>query len=98
MNYKLFFLALLLFHFGGAKAIVMDDDLNGTLAALRSELTERLDELSSLAEQRSSENTRVYNELLATVRKANQNALMLYSQKDDYIFDITYACREATTL
>ena len=36
--------------------------------------------------------------LFETMRRANQDALMLYSQKQDYVFDLTYACHEATKL
>ena len=98
MKHQLLLVLLLLLPASAARAVITGDNLNATLADLRGELTARLDELRSQAEKRSAENTRVYNELLATVRKANQNALMLYSQQDEYIFDVTYACREATTL
>ena len=30
------------------------------------------------------------------IRRSNQNSLMLYSQRPDYVFDLTYACHEAT--
>ena len=36
------------------------------------------------------------NQLMTTMRRSNQNSLMLYSQKQDYVFDLTYACHEAT--
>ena len=32
------------------------------------------------------------------MNESNQIALMLYSQKIDYIFDLTYACNKATDL
>ena len=32
---------------------------------------------------------------MKAMRQSNQNALMLYSQKSDYVFDLTYACHEA---
>ena len=30
------------------------------------------------------------------MKQSNQNALMLYSQKQEYLFDLTYACHQAT--
>ncbi len=33
---------------------------------------------------------------LTTYHRSAQNSLMLYSQKNDYVFDLTYACHEAT--
>ena len=38
----------------------------------------------------------VRNRLIATMQQSNQNSLMLYSQKQEYVFDLTYACHEAT--
>jgi small-conductance mechanosensitive channel len=33
---------------------------------------------------------------MGTMKRADQNALMLYSQQQDNVFDLTYACHEAT--
>jgi hypothetical protein len=33
--------------------------------------------------------------LIETMQSSNQNALMLYSQKDGYVFDLAYACHAA---
>jgi small-conductance mechanosensitive channel len=33
---------------------------------------------------------------MSTMKQSNQNSLMLYSQKQEYVFDLTYACHEAT--
>ncbi len=30
------------------------------------------------------------------MKQADQNSIMLYSQRNGYIFDMTYACHEAT--
>ena len=35
-------------------------------------------------------------ELISIVKQADQNSIMLYSQRNGYIFDMTYACHEAT--
>ena len=89
---------LLLIPFVQSWAVLEGDNLDATVAALRHELTQRHEELRLQADRRVQQHNAVYQQLLATVRKANQNALMLYSQQDDYIFDIFYACREATRL
>ena len=36
------------------------------------------------------------NRLKEIMQRSSQNSLMLYSQKSDYVFDLTYACNEAT--
>jgi small-conductance mechanosensitive channel len=38
----------------------------------------------------------VRQRLVETMKRSDQNSLMLYSQKLDYVFDLTYACHEAT--
>ena len=38
------------------------------------------------------------DQLITIMKRSNQNYLMLYSQKQDYVFDLTYACHEATEL
>ena len=34
--------------------------------------------------------------IISIVKQADQNSIMLYSQRNGYIFDMTYACHEAT--
>ena len=38
---------------------------------------------------------KVLKTLMETMQNSNQNALMLYSQREGYVFDLTYACHEA---
>lgn len=77
-------------------AVLKERDLASTLANLRQELTsyhDKLDRQSGLmVEQQNS----VRQELITVLNNSQQNALMLYSQKDGYIFDLTYACHQAT--
>ena len=42
------------------------------------------------------QNEQVRQRLVETMKRSDQNSLMLYSQKLDYVFDLTYACHEAT--
>ena len=77
-------------------AVLKEKNLEQTLSILRTELTQKHQELNSLAEERKTETQEIINELKETMKQSNQNALMLYSQKPDYVFDLTYACHEAT--
>ena len=79
-----------------AQAVLLERDLDHTLEILRTELTERHRELTASANQRRQENQQIINQLMETIRLANQNALMLYSQQQQYVFDLTYACHQAT--
>ncbi len=77
-------------------AVLKEKDLEQTLTVLRSELVERHNELTNETSQRRLQNRDIQNELLTTMQRSNQNSLMLYSQKTNYVFDLTYACNEAT--
>ena len=77
-------------------AVLKEKDLPQTLHILRSELTDFHRELTERLELSKTQNKKVRDQLFATMERSNQNALMLYSQKQDYVFDLTYACHEAT--
>lgn len=79
-----------------AHAVLKEKDLPQTLQILRSELTTFHRELTQMLEMNKKQSETVRNELMSTMQKANQNSLMLYSQKQEYVFDLTYACHEAT--
>jgi len=87
-----FFLAIAL----DAGAVLKEKDLEQTLIILRAELTDYRRELSSMSALNKEQNKAVLTQLMETMKRANQNALMLYSQKTEYVFDMTYACHEAT--
>ena len=78
------------------QAVLKEKDLEQTLNVLRSELTEKHQELTNEADQRRDDARNIVNQLKETFKRSNQNALMLYSQRADYVFDMTYACHEAT--
>ena len=79
-----------------AHAVLKEKDLAQTLQILRAELNNNYREMTerSAIDQKRGEQLR--NQLMTTMRRSNQNSLMLYSQKQDYVFDLTYACHEAT--
>ena len=80
----------------GAQAVLKEKDLEQTLHILRTELTTHHRELSQQIEMNRKQSELVRQQLMETMQRSDQNSLMLYSQKLDYVFDLTYACHEAT--
>ena len=97
MMKRILFLAVL---FAGfvlpSNAVLKEDSLKMTLSILRQELIKYHDEYSAHQAQTKNSRQRVFATIMQETDRANQNALMLYSQKDGYVFDLTYACHEAT--
>ncbi len=79
-------------------AVLKEKDLSQTLQILRTELTEYHRELSERLIEDKKQSELVRDQLINTMKRSNQNSLMLYSQKQEYVFDLTYACHEATEL
>jgi small-conductance mechanosensitive channel len=81
-----------------AEAVLKERDLEQTLTILRAELTKKYRDLAEQREDRLEQQKQVYEDLTQTMRQSDQNALMLYSQQQEYLFDLTYACHQATEL
>ncbi len=96
MTKRLILITLYLFTVLASHAVLKEKDLEQTLSVLRSELTETHQELINMAESRKQQTREVILQLRETMKRSNQNALMLYSQQQNYVFDLTYACHEAT--
>ena len=79
-----------------AGAVLKEKDLEQTLGILRTELKQYDNELTRRASVRRDRTKRLIQQLMSTMKRADQNALMLYSQQQDNVFDLTYACHEAT--
>ena len=79
-----------------AHAVLKERDLKQTLTILRSELEKVHTEQERNVRRAQERQERTRREFMQTMQRSNQNALMLYSQKPDYVFDLTYACHEAT--
>ena len=79
-----------------ALAVLKEENLDETLGVLRLELVKRYNEVNGQIAERRLQNKAILNELMEMMRRSNQNALMLYSQNTNYVFDMTYACHEAT--
>ena len=97
MKKRLFIFYLLMFIFTlPSQAVLKEKDLNNTLSILRNELTQTHQEQKRMQIKFKNSSDKVKKNLFAILSKSNQNALMLYSQKLDYVFDLAYACHEAT--
>lgn len=79
-----------------ASAVLKERDISSTLSILRQELTTYHTELSHESGFLKEEQDKIRAEMFSIINSSNQNSLMLYSQKTGYIFDLTYACHEAT--
>ena len=79
-----------------AGAVLKEKDLEQTLGILRTELKQYDSELTRRSTARKDRTKRLIQQLMSTMKRADQNALMLYSQQQDNVFDLTYACHEAT--
>ena len=89
---------LLMLMVSEAGAVLKEKDLQQTLAILKTELQRYNTELKERTLVRNQRNKRIIQELVSTMKRADQNALMLYSQQQENVFDLTYACHEATQL
>ena len=96
MKRLLFTLTLIFLGLTQAEAVLKERDLEQTLEILRVELTEYHRNLSEMTAERKKQNEAIINQLVETMKQSNQNQLMLYSQKHNYVFDLTYACHQAT--
>lgn len=89
-------LAILLGFLMEARAVLKEKDLEQTLTILQAELEQYNQQLTVRSAARRERTKRLITQLLQTMKRADQNALMLYSQQQDNVFDLTYACHEAT--
>ena len=96
MKKILIILALITGVVSEAEAVLKEKNLDSTLVILRAELVKHYQELSSQRDEQREQNQEVFRNLTQTMKQSNQNALMLYSQKEEYLFDLTYACHQAT--
>ncbi len=79
-----------------SNAVLKEANLDTTLYMLRTELTNYHIDLERQNQAAKVQQLAVIQELISIVKQADQNSIMLYSQRNGYIFDMTYACHEAT--
>ena len=97
MKKKLYILILLMVAFVlPSNAVLKEANLDTTLYMLRTELTNYHIDLEKQNKVAKAQQQQVIAELISIVRQADQNSIMLYSQRNGYVFDMTYACHEAT--
>ena len=81
-----------------AAAVLKERNMSQALSVLRNELTSTHQE-QLVRMQRFNEMNRRFDKMMVQVMdRSQQIELMLYSQKSNYVFDLAYACSEATSL
>lgn len=97
MKKRLYIIILLMVAFVlPSNAVLKEANLDTTLYMLRTELTNYHIDLEKQNQAGKAQQLAVIQELISIVKQADQNSIMLYSQRNGYIFDMTYACHEAT--
>ncbi len=79
-----------------AFAVLSEKDLSQTLSVLRYELFSAYKAQSERAARFKGNENRQHARLVKMMQQSNELSLMLYSQKQDYTFDMTYALNEVS--
>ena len=79
-----------------SQAVLKERNIGGTLKMLRIELTHTYNKLGKQSGAEKEKQQQVMLNLISNMQRSQQNAIMLYSQKSGNVFDLTYACHEAT--
>ncbi len=79
-----------------AFAVLSEKDLAQTLSVLRYELSATYRNSERFAKRMSGNGERQHARLVRMMQQSNELSLMLYSQKQDYTFDMTYALNEVS--
>ena len=69
-----------------AGAVLKEKDLEQTLSILQAELEQYNNDLTIRSAARRERTKRLITQLLQTMKRADQNALMLYSQQQENVF------------
>ena len=95
---KTFLLIIILFLLVAlpSHAVLKERNIGGSLAMLRIELTNYYNKLERQSGAQKEQRELVMKQLISTMNRSQQNAIMLYSQKSGNVFNLTYACHEAT--
>ena len=79
-----------------AMAVFTSMDLDATLLNLRRELFHDYQKIDKTRQQLNEKYEVQHQKMVGIVKKCNDMSLMLYSQKQDYTFDISYALEKVT--
>ncbi len=96
MKKKIFAAVLALLVIVPAFAVLSERDLAHTLSVLRYELSGTYKNSERLAQRMKGSGERQHARLVRMMQQSNELSLMLYSQKQDYTFDMTYALNEVS--
>ena len=96
MKKKLICLAAALVLMVPAFAVLSEKDLAHTLSVLRYELRSAYRTNAEFAQRMQGRGERQHARLVKMMQQSNELSLMLYSQKQDYTFDMTYALNEVS--
>lgn len=81
-----------------AYAVLKERDLPKTLGVLRLELQRNYRQQKEMMLQYEHRSADQHAELINYIKQSEQVSLILYSQKQNFTFDVAYACQEATNL
>ena len=79
-----------------ALAVFTGMDLDATLSNLRRELSHEYQQISQTQEDLKEYYDKQHHQMVEIAKKCNDQSLMLYSQKQDYTFDISYVLEKVT--
>lgn len=79
-----------------SQAVLKERDLPQTLSILRAELEAYERDVTVRTKRMEQRQQEMGKFLVGRMEELDQIALMLYSQKSNYIFDLAYACHEVT--
>ncbi len=79
-----------------AYAVLSEKDLAHTLSVLRYELSASYRNSERMSSRMRGSGERQHARLVRMMQQSNELSLMLYSQKQDYTFDMTYALNEVS--
>ena len=96
MKRKRFVIAILALLCIPAMAVFNEKDLGNTLSVLRYELKQEYDRLSATGTEMQALDDEQHQQMVDMIKKYNELSLMLYSQNEDYTFDMTYALKEVS--
>lgn len=78
------------------RAVFNEKDLAHTLSVLRFELKQECSKSDLHTRNIQRRENAQHEKIIETLKKCNELSLMLYSQSQDYTFDIAYALKEVT--
>ena len=93
---RILILVLALMAMVPAYAVLNEKDLSQTLSVLRYELRSAYRAMEERMSRTMGRGNRQHAQLVQMMQRSNELSLMLYSQKQDYTFDMTYALNEVS--